>query len=858
MLFLLLASVVAAGDAAKLPPAASGRVDFSQDVAPLLQKRCLSCHGAERPKAGLRLDTREHLLQGGNTGAVLAVGKSAESRLIHVLAGIAEDDIVMPPKGERLSPKEIGALRAWIDQGLPWPKEMVLTAPKSTTATHWAFLPPRKGPPPDVKRRDWGRNPIDAFILSRLEREGIAPAPEADRATLLRRVTLDLIGLPPTPEEVAAFVADSRPDAYERVVDRLLASPHYGERWARPWLDLCHYADSDGYLQDMLRPVAWRYRHWLVEALNRDLPYDQFTLQQIAGDLLPSASMELALATGFLRNTLSNREGGADLEEYRVEQIVDRTMTVSAVWLGLTVGCARCHDHKFDPISQREFFQLYAFLDSSDEINVYAPLSGEREHFEAKYAEYRRQRDELLKPLAKEIAELQGRWEKRVLQAAADPGKDAHWDRQWEVLGLVWGNHLGEGQLEACQFVRAGPAARTEDQRDRLLLYFLQNGSGIDGKRFTELKLAELAKKLEALRKEVPWPTRAPVMQQTPAPRPVRLHVRGDFRVPGIEVRPGTVAVLPVPGKYEATRLGLAKWLIHPDNPLPARVAVNRFWQEFFGRGLVPTSDDFGTRGEPPSHPELLDCLAISFRENGWSMKAIQRLIVTSATYRQSSKARPELAVRDPHNRLLTRQATLRLSAEQVRDASLAVSGLLVPRVGGPSVFPPQPDSVIKEGFDHKWEASQGADRYRRGIYTFLRRLAPFAQNVTFDAPGTTRICTRRERSNTPLQALTLLNDAVFVETAQALAGRVLREKRGVPERIDHLFALCLARPATAREKDRLHRYFDEQLAIVRREPASAAKLFPGKMDGVATDEAAAWVGVCSVMLNLHEFITRD
>ncbi len=672
-------------------------------------------------------------------------------------------------------------------------------------------------------------------------------------------MTLDLVGLPPTPSEVEAFVEDTRPDAYERVVDRLLASPHYGEKWARPWLDLCHYGDTDGYLTDQLRPVAWRYRQWLIDALNRDLPYDQFTAEQLAGDLLPGAGINERIATGFLRNTLSNREGGADLEEFRVEQVVDRTMTVATAWLGLTVGCARCHDHKFDPVSQREFYQLYAFFDAADEVNIDAPLPGEERPYRAKRAEYERKRAAVLGPVAKALAELQARWEARLLQAAAQPGRDAVWDRQWEVLGLIWGGNLGEGQLEGTEIVRLPPARRTQDQKDRLLDYFLEQGSVTDPKRFAELKLAELSKKLKDLRKELPPLTRAPTVRQAQTPRQAYVHVRGDFRTQGVAVRPGTPACLPpLPTDAAPDRLTLARWLVSGANPLPARVAVNRAWQEFFGRGLVLTAGDFGTQGERPTHAELLDWLATEYRD-GWSTKTLHRLIVTSATYRQSSAARPELAARDPDNRLLARQVPLRLSAEQVRDVTLAVAGLLSRKVGGPSVFPPQPESVAAEGFDNKWTVSPGTDRYRRGLYTFHQRLSPFAQGVTFDAPSSTRICTRRDRSNTPLQALTLLNDPVFFEAARALARRLLREGTAdVGGRVDLLFRLGLGRPARPREKERLAAYYRQQVEILRRERTTAGILLPKPEPGVDPVEAAAWAGVSSVVLNLHEFITRD
>ncbi|HUY35506.1 MAG TPA: PSD1 and planctomycete cytochrome C domain-containing protein [Pirellulales bacterium] len=846
-----------------LPPAATTAVDFAKSIAPLLRKHCLECHGAGKQESGLRLDSRARAIEGGYSGAVIQPGKSDQSRLIQLVGGVADDEVVMPPEGPRLTAEEIGLLRAWIDQGAVWPDAERISgraAAGASASGHWAFQPPQWPDLPTVKQAGTIHNAIDRFILARLETEGLTPSPAADRPTLLRRLSLDLIGLPPTPAEVVDFLEDAGPDAYERQVDRLLASPHYGEKWARPWLDLCHYADTDGYLTDQQRPVAWRYRQWLIEALNRDLPFDQFTIDQLAGDLPPEATSEELLATGFLRNTLSNREGGADLEQYRVEQIVDRTMLVGTAWLGLTVGCARCHDHKYDPISQKEFYQLYAYFDAADEVNIDAPLPGEEAPYVAALPAYLAQRAELLRPVEKEIAELQTRWEAKLLAAVASPGKEPGWDRQWEVLGLVWGGRLGEGQLEGTQIVLLEPAKRSRAQHDRLLAYFLKNGQVVDPRRFADLKLAELAQQLDQLESTLPKPTRAPTMRETQNPRPTYLHVRGDFRSRGIEVRPATLSILPsLEASARPNRMALARWLVSPENPLPARVTANRFWQEFFGRGLVATSGDFGTQGEPPTHPELLDWLALEFRRRGGSMKSLQRLIVTSAAYRRSSVARPESQSRDPSNALLARQASLRLSSEQIRDSALGASGLLNPATGGPSVFPPQSESVAKEGFDNSWIVSQGPDRYRRGLYTFIQRLSPFAQNVTFDAPATSGICTRRERSNTPLQALTLLNDPVFFEAAQALAARVLREAPGgVAERIDHAFQLCLARRPTSDETARLSAYYQEQLAILRQEPQAAGALFRGYVEGVDPSEGAAWSCLASVLLNLHEFITRN
>ncbi|MCA9232764.1 MAG: PSD1 domain-containing protein [Planctomycetales bacterium] len=844
-------------DAQSTPPA----VDFATQIAPIFRQHCIDCHGDESPESGFQLVNHQTAQAGGYSGKAILPGNSAASLLFLLVSAAHEDGLVMPPEDERLSPAQIELLRAWIDQGADWPTDVTLgeASPLANKAEHWAYQPIVKPALPEVKQQTWIRQPLDHFILRRLEDEQVEPAPAADKTTLLRRVTLDLIGLPPTPAEVHAFLQDKSPEAYERVVQRLLDSPHYGERWARPWLDLCHFAESDGYLTDQLRPVAWRYRQWVVDAINHDLPFDQFTIEQLAGDLLPAATTQQRIATGFLRQTLSNREGGADLEEFRVAQVLDRTIMLGTVWLGLTVGCAQCHDHKYDAIRQKEFYELLAFFDSADEINIDAPLPAEAEPFQAALQQYEQQRQDLIAPHREQIEQLQKRWEAKLLHAYRNPGQDHVWDRQWEVLGLVWGGGLGEGQLEGVQIVKLGWSQRTPEQQSRLLDYFLNSGEVVDPNRYKELGLGELNSQLIKLKDDLPHATRAPVMHQTQIPRPVHLFVRGDYRAPGIAVNPATPPWLPpLENPEHADRLALARWLVSPQHPLTARVAVNRAWQEFFGRGLVATSGDFGTQGELPSHPELLDWLAWQFREHGWSTKQLHRSIVTSATYRQSSHARPELG--DPNNRLLARQSSLRLSAEQVRDATLAVSGLLSTKFGGPSVFPPQPDSVGMEGFDVQWEPSTGEDRYRRALYTFTRRQAPFAQNVTFDGPDPSRSCTRRQRSNTPLQALTLLNDPVFFEAAQALAARLLKQSPAdFNQRLERLFLLCLARLPAEEESRELAAYWQQQLEIVREDQQAAALLAPATLFGKeGSPEDAAWTGLASVVLNLHEFIVRE
>ena len=871
--FVLLAAALHAqqptpAQLASLPAPVKKIIAFSTDIQPILAKNCLTCHGPAAQQSGLRLDSHAAALKGGYSGAVIKPGDSAGSRLIHLVAGF-EPQRRMPMGSDRLDGLDISFLRAWIDQGAEWGKDsqrgeapnQVATQPTPNEPNkHWSLIPPKQPAIPAVRDENWVRNPIDAFILARLEKEDIQPSPEAARATLLRRLSLDLTGLPPTPRQLDAFLADTSPHAYEQLVDDLLGSQHYGEKWARPWLDLARYADSDGYETDQLRPWAWRWRHWVIEALNRDMPFDEFTIEQLAGDLLPGAKVEQQVATGYHRNTVSNREGGADLEEFRVDQIVDRAANTGVVWLGLTVGCARCHDHKYDPVSQKEFYQLYAFFNTADEVNIDAPLPGEIGPYLAARREYDAKRDELLAPVRDELAPLQVEWERKLLAADADPGKIHVWDRAWEVLGLIWGGNWGEGQLEGQRIVRIPGDKRTKDQADHLFDYFLRRGSKINLERFEELKIKELSEKVEALKKEYPKLTRAQILVESPEPRTSYIHVRGDFRSPGIEVKPGIPAVLPpLPKQVPRNRLTLAHWLVSPDNPLTARVAVNRMWQEFFGRGLVSTSDDFGKQGDKPTHPALLDWLAREFIARGWSMKAMHKLIVMSATYRQSSRGRQELETLDADNRLLARQARVRLSAELVRDAALAVSGLLDTTVGGPAVFPPQPKEAASYGYSTPWEESRGGDRYRRGLYTWLQRTSLYAQSVTFDLPDPNQACTRRERSNTPLQALTLLNDPVFFEAAQALAVRVVTEAAGgVEDRVEHGFRLCIAREPSADERDRLASYYRRQVEILKRAPERVEEMMPFPLEGVNPVESAAWVGLSSVLLNLDEFITRE
>lgn len=695
---------------------------------------------------------------------------------------------------------------------------------KPAPGKHWAFIAPQRPALPPVKDKTWPRNAIDHFVWARLDKVGIKPSPETDRTTLIRRLYLDLIGLPPTPAEVEAFVQDTGPDAYEKLVDRLLQSAHHGERWGRWWLDVARYADSNGYSIDAPRSI-WRYRDWVVEALNRGLPFDEFVVWQLAGDLLPNATLEQKIATGFHRNTQINQEGGIDKEQFRIDSIFDRVATTGTAFLGLTIGCAQCHDHKFDPIKQKEYYRLFAFLNNADEpeIPVATPLAvANADRVEAEVGAY-------IKAL---------------------PTKDPTiWDRM-----LAWEQSLTPAQRQGqSEEVRAAFDVRFERRNDEqkrvALIAFVEQAPA------NRVQQAAINK----LRRSRPKIDTTMVLRELAKPRETHVFIKGDFTRHGELVTPGVPAVLhPFPDGAEPNRLGLARWLVSPANPLLARVTVNRVWQQYFGKGLVETENDFGTQGIPPSHPELLDWLATEFIARGWSLKALHRLIVTSATYRQSSRVRPELNVIDPNNKLLARQNRLRLDAEVVRDVGLAASGLLAPRLGGPPVFPPQPDGVMSLGqLKREWKASTGADRYRRGLYTFFYRATPHPAMAVFDSPDSLSTCTRRIRSNTPLQALTLLNDAAFYEFARALAERTLREGgKTESERLVSAFRVCLARSPTTKEAQRLGVVLEAELEELRQKPDEIQSIKPpGGLDAV---EFAAWTTLSRVMLNLDETITRE
>ncbi len=664
----------------------------------------------------------------------------------------------------------------------------------------WSFQPIRRPALPDPSA-----HPIDAFVRARLAKENLKPAPPAAPETLLRRLSLDITGLPPTPEHAARYLANPDETAYRAAAKALLASPQFGEKWARVWLDQARYADSDGFRSDKYRPYAYRFRDWVIDALNRDMPFDRFTIEQIAGDLLPQATLQQRIATGFHRNTLTNREGGIDPEQFRVEQVLDRTNTVGTVWLGLTVGCAQCHDHKFDPISQADYYRLFAFFNTAEERNVAAPLPGEPGPYLAKREPYRAQRTAMLKQAG--IPALQLSWEAKLLEAASQPGKWLDWDHAFDDLRTA----CEDGE----KILRTSPARRTERQNKILTDYFVANYHRVISKaRAKQLGLEALSKRLAALDRSIPPFAEAPILAEERPDRVTHILARGDYRSPSTAVQPATPAALPAPASKPRNRLDLALWLVDPRNPLVARVTVNRIWQEYFGHGLVRTPDNFGSQGEAPTHPELLDWLAAEFIESGWQVKRIHEWIVTSETYRQSSRVRPELLERDPENRWLARQNRFRLPAEAIRDSALAAAGKLSPMVGGPSF------------------AGSGD---RRSLYMQRLRTAPQAFLANFDAPAGYSAACKRHRSNSPLQALNLLNDPVFQEAAQVLAARATQMSgTSWDARLKAGFQLALQRPPAPEEA------------------ASIRKWAEGR------DPERAFVAICGVLLNTDEFQSRE
>ncbi|CUU37466.1 Planctomycete cytochrome C [Armatimonadetes bacterium DC] len=937
------------GLAWQAPAPTQRKVDFAREVLPIFKASCFPCHGPTKRNGGLRLSNREDAFKGGVSGPAIIPGNAEASLLVKRITGDSEGPRM--PKGmTALSPEQIETIKRWINEGAEWPEG-------AENAKHWAFLKPQRPPIPEVKNRAWVRNPIDAFILHRLEQEGLQPSPEAPKEVLIRRVYLDLIGIPPSPEEVDAFLRDKRPDAYERLVDRLLQSPHYGERQARIWLDLARYADTDGYEKDLRRSI-WRYRDWVIEAFNKDMPFDQFTIEQIAGDLLPNPTLEQRIATGFHRNTMQNLEGGVDQAEAHFMKLVDRVDTTATVWLGITFGCARCHDHKYDPFTQRDYYAMLAFFNNSKIYPVGDASVSEEKWLEAQIKAPTREQQRQLEAFEKQLAQLRQRYPNppewrtlSVLEAKAEKGSqlqllpdgslkaegDAPAQEVYHLklrlpAGLYRAVQIeaipdeafpkgGSGRADSGNFILTGVSVAVDGKPLRLrtaFADFVQDGFNIgvlvrdepqkeqgwaivprvkephtlgllfekpirirregvlsltlrfESERWKQhvlgrfrirasgseaLAIHEVEEAKRQLEAQIPTTL---VMEDNPQNGPLKaaIRIRGEFTNPGEEVEAGTPAVLhPLPPDAPRNRLGLAKWLVSRENPLTARVQVNRMWEACFGRGIVETSDNFGTQGAYPTHPELLDWLAVEFMERGWSMKAIYRLIVTSSTYRQSSRITPELLERDPKNALYARGPRHRLEAELIRDNALAIGGLLSRKIGGPSVFPYQPEGVWDIPYNaDRWVMSEGEDRYRRGIYTFWRRSAPYPSFVAFDA-NSREVCTaNRPRTNTPLQALVLLNDPVYIEAAQGLAKRMQKAGRGSVEKaIQYGFRCCTARYPQPQELNRLRQLYDRMLQSYRANPDATRKLV-GKDD----PPLAALTIVAHVMLNLDETITKE
>ncbi|MGA8596067.1 MAG: PSD1 and planctomycete cytochrome C domain-containing protein [Bryobacteraceae bacterium] len=1021
------------GAAQKQNISSSGKVDFVRDIQPIFQKSCLMCHGPHTQMAGLRLDSKQTVL-----AKVVVPGKSAESHLYQRVAGIG--DVARMPMGGRLADDQIAIIKQWIDEGAEWPDNVGVQI--KATKTHWAFIPPQRPEIPKVTNASWPKNPIDSFILAKLEKEHLSPSPEADRVTLLRRATLDVTGLPPTPPEIDAFVNDKSPNAYEKQIDRLLNSPHYGERWARFWLDAAQYADSNGYEKDRPREV-WFYRDWVIQAFNRNLPYNQFVIDQIAGDLIPGHPD--IVATGFLRNTLINEEGGVDPEQFRMEANFDRMRIIGSAVLGLTVQCAQCHNHKYDPLKQEEYYRMMAFINQTHEANI-AVYTPEDEMKRTEILRRTREMEGTLKRHKRDWMKRMARWEESVksnqpawtvLRPTVDdistggerylPMKDA----SFLALGYAPTHHkvkmtvktdvrnitafrlelltdaelprggpgrsatgacaLSEFEVEAApasapanvtkvKFVRAtadlnvpvttlrvsdsekskkqvlsgpidfaidgkeetawstdaGPGLRNQPRKavfipsapidnpsgTILTFYLTQNHAGEDSDkddnnnigrmrlsittaadtvadplpagvreilsipsaertpaqiatvfsywRTTVPQWSKANEQIAALWKEYPEGSSQLVFAAREEPRETHVLTRGDFLKPAKLVTPGTPAYLnPLPADAPLNRLTFAKWLVDRNAPTTARALMNRFWQAYFGIGIVSTSEDLGTQSETPSHPELLDWLAVEFMDRGWDMKAMHRLILTSAAYRQSSNVTPQLYEKDPYNRLIARGPRFRVDAEEVRDIALEASGLLEDKIGGPSVFPPAPAFLFVPPASYApktWVESTRPERYRRALYTFRYRSTPYPMLETFDAPNGDSTCVRRARSDTPLQALTTLNEPLFLETARALALKILQEGGDSDDaRITYAFRRCVARKPNEREMSELNALLDREKRRYAEGKLNPWDLLaddpvrrPALPQDVSPADAAAWTLVSRVMLNLDETITKE
>jgi uncharacterized membrane protein len=829
---------------------ADGKIDYFRDVQPILAENCYSCHSYKVKRGNLRLDGQKLAMNGGNSGPSIIANDPDHSLLIRRVMGL-DDKAAMPLDAKPLNDVQKKILRAWIAQGAIWPQGK--GNEPLPDQKHWAYVAPVRPIVPSGNDQDhWVRNPIDAFVLAKLQQSNLKPSPPAPKAILLRRVCLDLTGLPPTPEEADEYMADSSPDAYEHLVDRLLASPHYGERWAHHWLDLARYADSNGYEKDSARSI-WPYRDWVIKAFNDDMPFDRFTIEQLAGDLLPNATLDDRVATGFQRNTMINQEGGIDTEEYRYYAEVDRVNTTASTWLASTVNCCQCHDHKFDPFLQKDYYSLLAFYNSTApesekdsgsnprDISPCVELPNpKRDQVLAQIADLKKQ----LVATTPTLESDQQKWEQQLDIAATQPALATEL-KIAKVPATVKAVH------------KIPTTQRSTEQSAHIATYYRTIAPALQPIRD---QIADLQKQADAMK------ITSLVMQEMSTPRPTHIHIRGAFLTEGDLVQPDTPGVLnPFSPSLQRNRLGLAEWLVDPANPLTARVTVNRIWEQYFGRGIVGTSEDFGTRGDLPTHPELLDWLATEFIRDKWSIKAIHRLIVTSATYQQQSSVSTQLVESDPYNKLLARGPRVRLDAEAIRDQSLVASNLLSPKIGGPSVFPYQPDGVWNVVYNGAtWKTSTGGDQYRRGIYTFWRRSAPYPSFATFDATSREVTCTRRSRTDTPLQAMTSLNDPAFVQPAAALARLIVKDGGTSPgDKIIYGFRRVLVRLPSDQEMGRLISLYKQMIDSYKQDPTAAAQLADGGLSeplpkSADKAELAAWTAVSNVLLNLDETLTKE
>lgn len=788
-LTILAAFAIALSVTAVLWP--SEQVTFNQDIRPIINKQCIACHGGVKKSGGFSLLFQDEALAPLESGKAGIIPGDAEGSPLIQRVEHPDPDERMPLDHPPLNDTDIKKLKRWINDGAEW-------------ETHWAYYKPDNTLAPPGVQSGWIKSDIDAFVLARLKQERLKPSEEAQKEVLIRRVSLDLTGLPPTLEDVQAYVNDDSPDAYEHLVDRLLESPRFGERWASMWLDLARYGNSQGYQKDPYRNI-WAYRDWVIDAFNADMPFDQFTIEQIAGDLLPDPSKEQLLATAFHRNTMSNDEGGTDDEEFRVAAVMDRVSTTFEIWQGTTMACVQCHTHPYDPFLHEDYYGLFAFFNNTKDED--------KGHEKPVLRAYRLAQHTLIK---KELEQFDAYCNTDLVQTTSS--LEAAWDGLWDVM---------DRPLSPC--VRELDEEAGKERKARL-------------------------KKLT--------PPRTPIMQDFPpdSSRVTRIFERGNWLVHGDEVQPDVPASMPaLPDDYPRNRLGLAQWLVHPDNPLTSRVIVNRFWEQIFGTGIVETLEDFGSQGESPSHPELLDWLAIQFQqEYQWSTKRLLKEIVMSATYRQNSSVTEEMQEKDPANRLLARGPRFRLSAEQIRDQALAVGGLLSTKMHGPSVMPPQPEGtwqVIRGVL--RWDTAQNEDRYRRAIYTFWRRSSPYPSMITFDAPSREFCVSRRIRTNTPLQALVSLNDIVYLEAAKGLALR-MHQEAGNPfaEQLAHGFNLAMAYPPSESQLNNLTAFYTETLTHYQQHPDAVKELVADP--DLQTPEMAALINSANVLLNMDAFLNKS